>query len=110
MAPMANPAITLRGTSYDREVLSDWISMHHRYPGGEVRAALPANMQPHGAPVDSARASLRTQGPGTLEFDQIAPNYALRMLMEAWIAAHAATGATVPATVSWDDRRHRVTD
>ena len=38
------------------------------------------------------------QGPGTLELDQIAPNYALRMLMEAWIAALAATGATVPAT------------
>ena len=44
------------------------------------------------------------QGPGTLQLDQIAPNYALRMLMEEWIAAHAATGATVPAT------RDNVTD
>ena len=44
------------------------------------------------------------QGPGTLKLDQIAPNYALRMLMEEWIAAHAATGATVPAT------RDNVTD
>ena len=38
MAPMANPAITPRGTSYDREALSDWISNEHRYPGGEARA------------------------------------------------------------------------
>jgi hypothetical protein len=34
------------------------------------------------------------QGPGTLEIDQIAPNYALRELLEAWIATNAATGAT----------------
>ena len=40
----------------------------------------------------------KTQGPGKLELDQIAPNYALRMLMEAWIAAHAATGTTVTDT------------
>ena len=39
MAPMANPAITPRGTSYDREALCDWITKHHRYPGGEARAA-----------------------------------------------------------------------
>ena len=90
MGPMANPAITPRGTSYDREALREWTTKWHRYPGGEVRAALPANMQPHGAPVDSARASLRTQGPGTLEFDQIAPNYALRQIMEAWIITQAA--------------------
>ena len=90
MGPMANPAITPRGTSYDREALREWLRKWHRYPGGEVRAALPANMQPHGAPVDSARASLRTQGPGTLELDQIAPNYALRQIMEAWIITQAA--------------------
>ena len=41
MAPMANPAITPRGTSYDREALSEWITKEHRYPGGEVRAAPP---------------------------------------------------------------------
>ena len=41
MAPMANPAITPRGTSYDREALCDWITKHHRYPGGEARAAPP---------------------------------------------------------------------
>ena len=34
------------------------------------------------------------QGPGTLEIDQIAPNYALRELLEAWVATDAATGAT----------------
>ena len=34
------------------------------------------------------------QGPGTLEIDQLAPNYALRELLEAWIATNAATGAT----------------
>ena len=39
MAPMANPAITPRGTSYDREALCDWITKQHRYPGGEARAA-----------------------------------------------------------------------
>ena len=39
LAPMANPAITPRGTSYDREALCDWITKEHRYPGGEVRAA-----------------------------------------------------------------------
>ena len=38
MAPMANPAITPRGTTYDREALCDWITKHHRYPGGEARA------------------------------------------------------------------------
>jgi len=68
MGPMANPAITPRGTSYDREALCDWIAKEHRYPGGE--------------------------GPGTLEIDQIAPNYALRELLEAWVATDAATGAT----------------
>jgi len=72
LAPMANPAITPRGTSYDRKALCDWITKENRYPGGE--------------------------GPGILELDQIAPNYALRMLMEAWIAAHAATGTTVTDT------------
>jgi hypothetical protein len=40
MAPMANPAITPRGTSYDREALCDWITKRHRYPGGEVRAVV----------------------------------------------------------------------
>ena len=30
------------------------------------------------------------QGPGTLELHQIAPNFALRQLMEAWITDHAA--------------------
>ena len=39
MAPMANPAITPRGTPYDREALCAWITKHHRYPGGEARAA-----------------------------------------------------------------------
>ena len=39
MAPMANPAMTPRGTTYDREALSAWITKHHRYPGGEARAA-----------------------------------------------------------------------
>ena len=37
--PMANPATTPRGTTYDREALIRWISLHQRYPGGEVRAA-----------------------------------------------------------------------
>ena len=32
--------------------------------------------------------NLRSQGPGKLELDQIAPNYALRQNMEAWIAGH----------------------
>ena len=32
--------------------------------------------------------NVRSQGPGTLELDQIAPNYALRQIMEAWIAGH----------------------
>ena len=41
MAPMANPAMTPRGTSYEREALCDWIRQQHRYPGGEVRAAPP---------------------------------------------------------------------
>ena len=50
MAPMANPAITPRGTSYDREALSDWISNEHRYPGGEARAAhTPHTPATHGA-------------------------------------------------------------
>ena len=31
---------------------------------------------------------LRSQGPGTLELDQIAPNYALRQMMEEWITGH----------------------
>lgn len=39
MAPMANPAITPRGTSYDWKALCHWITKHHRYPGGEARAA-----------------------------------------------------------------------
>ena len=39
-------------------------------------------------------AYTNAQGPGTLEIDQIAPNYALRELLEAWIATNAATGAT----------------
>ena len=39
------------------------------------------------------KPTLYAQGPGTLELDQIAPNYALRMLIEAWIA-DAATGTT----------------
>ena len=39
LAPMANPAITPRGTSYDRKALCDWITKENRYPGGEVRAA-----------------------------------------------------------------------
>ena len=43
MGPMANPAVTPRGTSYDREALREWCTKWHRYPGGEVRAALPAN-------------------------------------------------------------------
>ena len=38
MAPMADPAITPRGTSYDRQGLCNWITKEHRYPGGEVRA------------------------------------------------------------------------
>ena len=37
--PMANPAVTPRGTSYDREALIEWISRWHRYPNHEVRAA-----------------------------------------------------------------------
>ena len=105
MAPMANPAITPRGTSYDREALSEWISKEHRYPGGEVRAAhnkrshTPHSRATHGARLaDPPLPPPYAQGPGTLQLDQIAPNYALRMLMEAWIAALAATGATVPAT------------
>tara|TARA_B100000795_G_scaffold88528_1_gene64361 strand:+ start:312 stop:434 length:123 start_codon:yes stop_codon:yes gene_type:complete len=35
---MANPAITPRGTSYEREALCDWTIKQHRYPGGEARA------------------------------------------------------------------------
>ena len=38
MAPMANPAMTPRGTTYDREALCAWITKQHRYPGGEARA------------------------------------------------------------------------
>ena len=38
MAPMANPAITPRGTTYEKEALCDWINKQHRYPGGEARA------------------------------------------------------------------------
>ena len=41
MAPMANPAITPRGTSYDRAALCDWIIKQHRYPGGEARVQPP---------------------------------------------------------------------
>lgn len=37
--PMANPAVTPRGTSYDRAALVEWISRRHRYPSREVRAA-----------------------------------------------------------------------
>ena len=36
---MANPAMTPRGTTYDREALCAWITKHHRYPGGEAREA-----------------------------------------------------------------------
>ena len=88
MAAMANPAITPRGTSYDREALCDWITKRHRYPGGEARS--PKRATAWRARCDSARAYMRSQGPGTLELDQIAPNYALRQLMEAWIAGHTA--------------------
>ena len=57
MAPMANPAITPRGTSYDREALSDWISNEHRYPGGEARAAhTPHTPATHGARLFEPRS------------------------------------------------------
>ena len=61
MAPMANPAITPRGTSYDREVLSDWISIHHRYPGGEVRAVRKHTHSQR--PPDAAHSPATQTGP-----------------------------------------------
>ena len=39
LAPMANPAVTPHGTSYDRDELRTWITANHTYPMHEVRAA-----------------------------------------------------------------------
>ena len=66
MAPMANPAITPRGTSYDRKALSDWISNEHRYPGGEARAAhTPHTPATHGARLFDAALPTPTYPPVT---------------------------------------------
>ena len=112
MTPMANPAITPRGTSYDRKALCEWITKEHRYPGGEVRAtahklhtpymhtkwAIDARAPPHCPPHSSPPLhhhhppTLYAQGPGKLELDRIAPNYALRMLIEAWIELSELSG------------------
>lgn len=121
MAPMANPAVTPRGTSYERDALWEWVITQHldslgvdftqhpggglhagsfdifqhllamkkakkfraRYPGGEARQ--PTNTPTHSASADAALSLACKQGPGTLELHQIAPNWALHQLMEAWI-------------------------
>ena len=64
--------------------------------GGIARAPACEFLAPGATRVTSPRArhfytsiyNVRSQGPGTLELDQIAPNYALRQIMEAWIAGH----------------------
>ena len=64
MAPMANPAMTPRGTSYEREALCDWISRQHRYPGGEARAAHQrTHPLTHSAPTDAAHSPATHTGP-----------------------------------------------
>ena len=59
---MLSPAVTPRGTTYEREAIVRWIHANHRYPGGE--------------------------GPGVLTVDDLAPNIALRQAVEAWVQEH----------------------
>ena len=56
---MRQPAVTPRGTTYDREALSRWVTAERRYPAGE--AASPLRM------------------------DQLAPNLIVRNLIQAWL-------------------------
>ena len=56
---MRQPAITPRGTTYDREALSRWVTAEGRYPAGE--AASPLRM------------------------DQLTPNLTVRNLIQAWL-------------------------
>ena len=56
---MRQPAITPRGTTYDREVLSRWVTAEGRYPAGEAASPLRMN--------------------------QLAPNLIVRNLIQAWL-------------------------
>ena len=56
---MRQPAVTPRGTTYDRDALSRWVTAERRYPAGE--AASPLRM------------------------DQLAPNLIVRNLIQAWL-------------------------
>ena len=56
---MRQPAITPRGTTYDREALSRWVIAESRYPARE--AASPLRM------------------------DQLTPNLTVRNLIQAWL-------------------------
>lgn len=58
MGLMRLPAITPRGTSYEYEALASWIGAHGRYPAGEA---------------------------GALTRSSLAPNLALRNLIDAWL-------------------------
>lgn len=58
MGVMRQPAITPRGTTYEFEALVRWIDSRGRYPAGEA---------------------------GALYRDELAPNLALRNLIEAWV-------------------------
>lgn len=58
MGVMRQPAITPRGTTYEFEALARWIDSRGRYPAGEA---------------------------GSLFRDELAPNLALRNLIEAWV-------------------------
>ena len=64
---MLLPVITPLGTSYEWEALAGWIGANHRYPSGEG---------------------------GELLLEMLAPNLALRNLIEKWIAEqrHGADG------------------
>jgi len=58
MGLMRLPAVTPRGTSYEYEALASWIGVHGRYPAGEA---------------------------GALVCGALAPNLALRNLIDAWL-------------------------
>ena len=70
MGVMRQPAITPRGTTYEFEALVRWIDSRGRYPAGEA---------------------------GALYRDELAPNLALRNLVEAWVKEQTPPPPPPPA-------------
>ena len=69
MGILRQPAITPRGTTYEREALVSWIDSRGRYPAGEA---------------------------GALCRDDLAPNLALRNLIETWVKQQASPPPPAP--------------